>query len=143
MVSVANDFVVVIRATGQVHAWGSNAYGQLDVPLDLGTDVQQVSAGDGFVVVVKADGTVRAWGRNDKGQTDVPQGLSNVLCVSAGSGFAVALTRDGELVSWGARASGPLSIPVDVNEKKVLAVSCLGNRIVFVTEDAAVTQIVD
>jgi alpha-tubulin suppressor-like RCC1 family protein len=44
MVSVGSDFVAVIRGDGIVHAWGgSNTFGQLNVPIDLGL-VTQISA---------------------------------------------------------------------------------------------------
>lgn len=139
MVSVAKDFVVVIRSDGKVNAWGGrNEHGQLNVPLDLGP-VKQVSAGDGFVLAVQEDGTVRGWGRNDAGQLNIPQGLTDVLCVSAGSGFAYALKTDGTLVCWGTNSTGQLLVPDDVQVKGVKAVSCAGNKIAIVASDESVT----
>jgi alpha-tubulin suppressor-like RCC1 family protein len=138
MVSVASDFIVVIRSDGVVHAWGANDYGQLNVPDDLGP-VKQISAGDGFVLAVREDGTVRGWGRNDKNQLAIPTGLTDVVCVSAGSGFAYALRSDGSLACWGTNSAGALLIPEDVQQKGVKAVSCAGNKIAFVASDTSVT----
>lgn len=138
MVSVAKDFVVVIRSDGAVHAWGANDHGQLNVPVDLGP-VKQVSAGDGFVLAVQEDGTVRGWGKNDCGQTTIPAGLTNVISVSAGSGFAYALKDDGTLVCWGTNSTGQLLVPEDVVVKGAKAVSCAGNKIGIVASDLSVT----
>ena len=138
MVSVAKDFVVVIRSDGVVHAWGANDHGQLNVPVDLGP-VKQVSAGDGFVLAVQEDGTVRGWGKNECGQVTIPEGLANVLCVSAGSGFAYALKEDGTLVCWGTNSTGQLLVPGDVETKGVKAVSCAGNKVAIVASDLSVT----
>lgn len=139
MVSVAKDFVVVIRSDGLVHAWGgANEYGQLNVPSNLGP-VKQISAGDGFVLAVKEDGTVRGWGRNDVGQLAIPANLTDVLCVSAGSGFAYALKSDGSLVCWGTNATGQLLVPEDIRQKGVKAISCAGNKIGIVASDTSVT----
>lgn len=139
MVSVAKDFVVVIRSDGIVHAWGgANEYGQLNVPNNLGT-VKQISAGDGFVLAVKEDGTVRGWGRNDKGQLNIPADLTDVISVAAGSGFAYALRSDGSLVCWGTNSTGQLLVPENVRQKGVKAISCAGNKVGMIASDMSVT----
>lgn len=141
MVSVGSDFVAVIRGDGVVNVWGgSNTFGQLNVPLDLGL-VTQISAGDGFILAVCEDGTVRGWGKNDCGQLNIPENLTGVLCVAAGKGYGYALKLDGTLVCWGENQDGQLFVPDDVQQKTVKAISCAGNKIAFISSDSSVTSI--
>ena len=65
---------LALKADGTVVAWGSNAYGQRNVPGGL-RDVVHLATGTGHVLALKADGTVVAWGWNQFGQAAVPASL--------------------------------------------------------------------
>lgn len=82
-------------ATGStIVAWGSNTYGQTNVPSGL-SNVVTVAAGGYHSLALKIDRTVAAWGTNSFGQTNVPADLSNVVMVAAGGYHSLALKSDG------------------------------------------------
>lgn len=85
---------------GTVVAWGSNAYGQLDVPVGL-SGVITIASGLRHSLAVKADGAVVAWGYNSNGQTNAPPNLSGVVAVAGGLNHSLALKDDGTVVAWG------------------------------------------
>src|SRR6266536_5553472 len=87
-------------AGGQVVAWGSNSFGQTNVPAEL-TNVIAIAGGEAYSLALKSDGTVVGWGDNSYGQTNVPADLSNVVGIAAGYAHALALTADGTVVAWG------------------------------------------
>src|SRR5438477_11824818 len=59
------------RGAAIVAAWGSNAYGQTNVPPGL-TNVVAVAAGPYHSLALKAEGTVVAWGSYWNGGSYVP-----------------------------------------------------------------------
>ncbi|RKY23290.1 MAG: hypothetical protein DRP62_06235, partial [Planctomycetota bacterium] len=67
---------------GHLVAWGSNDYGQCDVP--EGDDFVAISAAWGYNVALKSDGSLVAWGSNDYGQCDVPEG-DDFVAISSGT----------------------------------------------------------
>src|SRR5882762_5986388 len=81
------------QADNSVSAWGSNGFGQTNVPQDL-TNVVAISAGAIHNLALRRDGTVAAWGHNFYGQSTVPSGLSNVIAISGGFGHSLALMAD-------------------------------------------------
>jgi len=92
---------------GTVVAWGSNTYGQTDVPDGL-SGATAIAAGQYHSLAVRSDGTVAAWGMNGllfHGATYVPAGLSGVTAVAAGLWHSVALKS----APWsgGATTTGP------------------------------------
>ena len=115
---------------GSVVAWGSNAYGQTNVPAAAQSGVIAISAGYGHVVALKNDGTLVAWGENSHGQTTgspttsapflaiaspvMLEGkiLKGVIAIAAGESHTVALKDDGSVVMWGANQQGPVAVPV-------------------------------
>jgi hypothetical protein len=52
-----------------VRAWGDNAHGQCNPPLDLG-QATQVAGGYLHTIALNASGTVRSWGYNNFGQSE-------------------------------------------------------------------------
>jgi alpha-tubulin suppressor-like RCC1 family protein len=95
---------------GTVLAWGTNSYGQTNVPGGL-TNALAVAAGDAHSLALNADGSVVAWGRNDLGQTNVPASVTNTIAISAGGQQSLALRKDGTVVQWGQTfASVPASV---------------------------------
>ena len=72
-------------------AWGSNQFGQLNVPAP-NTGFVAVAAGDGFSLGLKANGTLLAWGQIN--QDDVPLPNAGYLAVTANRGLADALKTE-------------------------------------------------
>lgn len=58
-------------AGGSIVAWGSNAFGQLDVP-EPNTDFVTIAAGVQFSLGIKSDGALLAWGRLDQDYVPLP-----------------------------------------------------------------------
>jgi alpha-tubulin suppressor-like RCC1 family protein len=100
---------LALTADGHVLAWGSNTWGQTNVPPGL-TNVVAIAAGWYHGLALKDDGTVTAWGYNVDGETSVPPGLSNVVAIGAGSFHSLAVTADGNVVVWG-RSGDQLNVP--------------------------------
>jgi hypothetical protein len=91
-------------------AWGWNAYGQTNVPVDL--SVGQISAGAYHNLALLRDGSVIAWGSG--AQAIVPPGVTNVVQVAAGGSYSLALKRDGTVVAWGDDTAGQTDVPSGV-----------------------------
>ncbi len=107
-------------APGFVAAWGTNALGQLDRPLDLEA-VIAVDAGFNHVLALRANHTVAAWGDNHRGQCAVPSDAGEVVAVSAGYQHSVALRADGSVRAWGDNRLGQTSVPSEVTNLIAIA----------------------
>jgi hypothetical protein len=103
--SATSAGAMLIVAPSLVGAWGSNAYGQTNVPPWL-TDVVAIAAGWYHNLALQSDGTVVGWGSNVYGQTNVPLWLTNGVAIAAGYYYSLALKGDGTLVGWGANDYG-------------------------------------
>lgn len=69
-----------ISAAQDVYCWGSNASGQLGLPVaqtprtsrpvrvDIGGKATAVAAGGAHTCVIMLDGTIKCWGKNERGQ---------------------------------------------------------------------------
>jgi len=100
-----------LLADGSVRIWGSNGFGQANVPADLGV-VRAVASGAAHCVALTIDGRVRCWGAGltsggsggelNRGQSIVPAGLGGVIAVAAGDAHTAALRSDGLVACWGA-----------------------------------------
>ena len=55
---------MAVRADGSVVAWGSNSFGQSNVPTEA-TNVVALAVGNYHNLVMRGDGTLIAWGKND------------------------------------------------------------------------------
>src|SRR5262249_10943985 len=84
------DHSLALLTNGPVLAWGWNAYGQTDVPIDL-RDVVAVKAGREHSIALRTDGKLVAWGGNSYGQTDIPINLPPVVAIAAGGYDNVAV----------------------------------------------------
>jgi alpha-tubulin suppressor-like RCC1 family protein len=100
------------REPGIVSAWGSNSWGERNVP-DL-VDAIQVAGGNDHVLALRSDGTVRAWGRNSSGQSSVPADLAAVVQVEGGGDHSVALLSDGSIRCWGGNGFGQCNVPAGI-----------------------------
>src|SRR2546426_338468 len=95
-------WISAATASTRVVAWGSDSYGQIDVPPGL-TNVVAIAAGAcaDHSLALKANGTVVVWGYTNLGQANVPAGLSNVVAVGGAPSYSLALKSDGRVVAWG------------------------------------------
>ena len=98
--ATANVVVNVMPASTQVVWWGTNNYGQGNIPWDL-TDAVAISAGFYHSLALKADRTVVGWGNDASGEADPPIGLSNVTAIAAGQAYSLSLKQDGTVQFWG------------------------------------------
>ena len=99
-VAGGGNHTLALLEGGTVIAWGTNNYGQTNVPGGL-TNALAVAAGDAHSLALNANGTVVAWGRNDLGQTNVPASVTNAIAISAGGQQSLAMRKDGTVVQWG------------------------------------------
>jgi alpha-tubulin suppressor-like RCC1 family protein len=119
-VAAGNIHTVVLKTDGTVRAWGGNAYGQCNVPVDLGTCIA-IAAGWLHTLALKTDGTVRAWGWNDYGQCNVPVDLGACTAVAASWRHTVALRSDGTVRAWGHNEFCQCNVPFDVGNIGAIA----------------------
>jgi alpha-tubulin suppressor-like RCC1 family protein len=115
-IALGNAHGLALLSNRTVVAWGSNRYGQTNVPSGL-SDVISICAGDYHSLALRSDGTVAAWGQallNDRTKQIpycVPLDLSNVVALASGSSRTLALRSDGAVVAW---------TPVDSNAPPLL-----------------------
>ncbi|MBR0089914.1 MAG: Ig-like domain-containing protein, partial [Clostridia bacterium] len=86
-IAAGENFMLALRANGEIYAWGDNTYGQLGLGLgrlgsiDMkpqkvtvtnadGSEVKfkKIAAGADFSMAVDVDGNLYTWGRNNNGQ---------------------------------------------------------------------------
>jgi hypothetical protein len=89
-IAAGGHHCLALKRDGTVVAWGSDDYGQTNVPPGLG-GVEAVSAGLYHSLALRSDGTVVAWGLGSSGQTNIPPCLHGVTTISAGGYHNLAL----------------------------------------------------
>ena len=86
---------------GRVACWGSNIYGECNVPSDLPA-VRMAAVGPSHVLAIEESSRlVRAWGRSSDGEIAVPGDLGPCIAVAAGDRHSVAVTTNGVVRCWG------------------------------------------
>jgi hypothetical protein len=100
---------LALKSDGSVVGWGSNDYGETNIPPNL-SNVVAVAAGNGVSVALRTDGAVVAWGTTAFGATPAPAGLTNVVAIASRSLSSIALKSDGTVATWG--SGGSLSASV-------------------------------
>ena len=127
-IAAGQDWGMAVRSVplgGSVWTWGSNANGQLGVPLtttsssaavrpggQLMKDITTLAAGDQHALVLQNDGTVWSWGDNRQGQLGdgtvtsryLPAKVSSIQAptqIAAGRGTSTAVSSTGALLAWG------------------------------------------
>ncbi len=110
-VGIGAGHVVVRSASGAVSCFGSDQYGQVTLPADLGA-AMTVGAFGTSSFAIRTDGGVRLWGNLPVELTPHgPDGLGAVRSLACGGSYAVAVTDDGGVVAWG-RKSWSSATPV-------------------------------
>ncbi len=134
-IAAGSGHSLALDNTGNVWAWGYDAWGQLGndilgttqpMPVAVAsiTGITAIAAGGQHSLALKNDGTVWAWGYDQYGQlgdnasygtasdskyTPVPvAGLTGIIAISAGSNFSLALDNTGKVWSWGWDVVGEL-----------------------------------
>jgi alpha-tubulin suppressor-like RCC1 family protein len=95
---------------GSLVGWGSNRFGQCDVP-EPNADFVAMEPGFGHMLGLKSDGSIVAWGLNDNGQCDVPAPNTGFVAVSGGAVHSLGLKADGSVVAWGWNDYGQCDVP--------------------------------
>ena len=96
--------------SGEVTAWGNNAYNQSEVPPGL-TGVTAIAGGRYYSLALKSDGTVVDWGYGGGTQYAAPAGLSDVIGISTRGYHSMALKSDGTVVDWGDDDGDVVTVP--------------------------------
>jgi hypothetical protein len=106
-----------LKSDGTIVAWGSNEYGECDVPAP-NADFVAVAAGGGaqwwayaHSLGLKSDGTIVAWGSNNYSQCDIPAPNADFVAVAAGEYHSLGLKSDGTIVAWGHNYYGQCEVP--------------------------------
>jgi hypothetical protein len=143
------DHALALRGDGTVVGWGSNSYGQTNIPPVPG-NVLAVAAGADFSVLVEAAGTVVNWGIiNAAGEPNVPTGLTNAVAVAAfgaavgvGGPGCLALRADRTLAAWGMNSGGALEVPAGLTNSVAIA-GGVAHRLALCPDGTPVTWGID
>src|SRR5258708_88843 len=159
-VAAGATHVVLLTSTGEVWAWGTNAYGQLgdrttvsrmtatSIPV---SGVTAIAAASYTTIALLNDSTVIAWGYNADGELgngtltgtcqihsnpcDLPvtvSGLSGVVAIAAGGSHVLALKGDGTLWAWGDNSYGQLGDTTTTRRTSPVQVTSLGASVVAI-----------
>jgi hypothetical protein len=113
-------------STGQIVAWGTNFWGQLNVPnLPPGITYVKAAIGEQHAVALRSDGSAVAWGAPGFGKTVIPAlgpGLS-YTAIAAGRLNTVLLRSDGVLVGLGSITAGLNAVPTSPIGVRYVAVA--------------------
>ncbi|MSR68900.1 MAG: hypothetical protein EXS17_00930 [Phycisphaerales bacterium] len=101
---------MALRISGEVVCWGSDQWGQITPPQDLGA-CSAVACGWDHSLAIRSDGRVVGWGRNDSLQVTIPSDLASASQVAAGSAHSLALQVNGVVRGWGSNSFGQATIP--------------------------------
>jgi alpha-tubulin suppressor-like RCC1 family protein len=134
-ITAGGSNTVVLKHDGTIAVFGSNTYGQLNVPAGL-NDVASVAVSTHNIVALRKNGTVIVWGDNSYGQNNVPAGLSGVIAVAAGGMHVVALKNNGTVIAWGFNGEGAATVPAGLSN--VVAISTLAYHTVALKSDGTV-----
>lgn len=117
-VAAGGTHLLGLREDGSLAAWGTNTYGELNVPSGK---MIAIAAGQYHCLAVRANGTVVGWGNNGSGQCTPPKGLTGVKAVAAGNDFSMALKHDGTVVCWGSQTQGQGNVPSEATNLVAIA----------------------
>jgi len=124
-VAAGADHSLALKGTGELYAWGGNAFGQRgdaspaarSTPLLIGGGYAAIAAGRFHTLALTTGGVLQAWGLNNDGQlgdgtTATPPAPvvvgTGYVAISAGWFHSLGLAAAGELRAWGRNAQGQL-----------------------------------
>ncbi|MFV0479618.1 MAG: ABC transporter permease subunit [Anaerorhabdus sp.] len=84
---------------GNLHVWGNNSSGILNIP-EISGEPKTILAGRDNFIVLSTDGTVVSWGNNVYGQSDEPA-LKNIEEVYAGFYSTYVVDAEENITAWG------------------------------------------
>ena len=107
-----------LRTNGTVACWGSNEFGESNVPTGL-SNVIGLAAGAAHTVALRSNGSLVCWGAGSTntgtypefGQSIVPAGLGSVTRVQSGAFHNVAIRTDGTVACWGWNIANQCTVP--------------------------------
>lgn len=122
---------MALAPNGTVQAWGSNVYGQTNVPpefirsLSPNDKAVAIAAGYDHCIALKTNGWVEVWGASNV-TTRVPFFLNNVVAIAGGGGhgsFCLALKANGTVVAWGINSYdfGQTNVPAGLTNVVAIA----------------------
>lgn len=134
-VSLGADHVAAITNDGALFMWGRCNYGKIgdgvtegagstrfiSTPIQIMSNVAQVSLGENGSAAVTKEGLLYTWGGNitgdgTKGAKSSPTlVMDEVASVSLGATYTLALKKDGTLLGWGTNQNGELGIEEEGN----------------------------
>jgi hypothetical protein len=130
------QFNLELTSGARIIAWGTNTYGQTNVPLN--TNVTAIAAGAYHGLAVN-NGAVVAWGRNNAGQCTVPVAAqSGVVAVAAGSAHSLALLANGTVVAWGDNTFHQTNVPAGLSN--VMAIAAGDNHCVALLNTGTIVE---
>lgn len=109
-IETGRNHFISLGLNGEVSCWGgNNAFGELNVPVTLGT-CTDVAAGFFNSFAVKSDGTLVAWGRNSNGSLNFPAGYTSNVSSVVGSFYNSSILKLNGTVSTVGSVPIPSSI---------------------------------
>jgi alpha-tubulin suppressor-like RCC1 family protein len=124
-----------LPAATRVIAWGTNNFGQLDVPPGL-TNVISIATAPYAAIALTAEGRLVPWGDNRNGQLNIPGGLPPVSAVALGFSHGNVLLPDSTVLGWGSGQGA--QVPFGLTN--VVSIAADGSRSVAVKADGTVVS---
>ena len=100
--------------SGTAVVWGSNEFGQTNVPPGL-SNMVAIAGGQYHSLGLQSNGTVVAWGYNGDGEAAVPASVGSAVAIAAGGWHSLAVQRSGAVVAWGNNQYGQTNVPSGLN----------------------------
>lgn len=124
-----------IDTSGQLHAWGIDSWGILQIPNNL-SSVQKAVRTPTTALALLQNGTIATWGSPNSFEAIIPSNLTNIVDIDCGEDFVVALKNDGSLTAWGQNNNGQLDIPSSIPQ--ATQVACGGQHTLALTQSGEV-----
>lgn len=132
-VSTREDTTFAVTENHILYGWGKNDKYQIgdgtntdrNIPVQIMTDVADISAGESHAVALKTNGDVYGWGDNTYGQLGISisyQTLpvkiySGVNSIATGNNHSFVINENSALFATGYNANGQLGIPAKTSQK--------------------------